>query len=157
VRAVADYSQAIVNQPSPRAGDYLERAQLQATISGPAVALKGLDEGLARLGWTLTLQMLAVDCEVACGNYDAALTRLETILTRSARRESWLARKGEILHKAARLAESRSTFEAALAAINSLPPRLVAAEKTTALRAGIETELTALDREQKAKPGSPAN
>jgi tetratricopeptide (TPR) repeat protein len=86
--AVADYSQAILNQPNPRAGDYLERAPLQAAVSSPAVALKGLDEGLARLGWTLTLQLLAVDYEVACGHHDAALARLETIIARPKRRDS---------------------------------------------------------------------
>ena len=149
VLAVADYSQAIVNQPSPRAGDYLERAQLQAAVSGPATALKGLDEGLARLGWTLTLQVLAADYEMALGNHDAALTRLETILARSSRRESWLARKGEILLAAGRLAEAQSSFDSALAAINSLPPRFAASEKMTALRAKIEAGLVTLKPAQK--------
>lgn len=142
--AVTDYSHAIQNQPNPRAGDYLERAQLQAAVSGPTVALKGLDEGLARLGWTLTLQLLAVDYEVACGNYNAALARLETIITRSARRENWLVRKGEILRKAGQLADARMAFDSALEGINSLPPRLAASEKMTALRGEIEAGLEAL-------------
>ena len=144
VLALADYSRAIINADHPRAGDYLERAPLQAAVAGPAAALKGLDEGLARLGWTLTLQSLAVDYEVACGNFDAALARWDTIDARSSRHENWLARKGEILRQAGRVDESRRAFESALAAINKLPPRLAAAEKIAALRVKIETALTAL-------------
>jgi len=143
--AVADYSLAIANQTNPRAGEYLERAQLQATVSGPAAALEGLDEGLARLGWTLTLQVLAVDYEVARGNYSAALARLETIIARSARRENWLARKGEILRKAGQLSEARMAFDSALEAINKLPPRLATSEKTTVLRDEIEASLASLN------------
>lgn len=154
--AVMDYAEAIALEPNPRATDFLERAQLEAAVSGPAAALKGLNEGLTRLGWTLTLQVLAVDYEVAAGNYEAALVRLETILTRSARRENWLARKGEILRQAGRLTEARSALNAALEAINRLPPRLAAAEKTSALRAVVESGASAIDQELQTKSGAAA-
>jgi tetratricopeptide (TPR) repeat protein len=142
--AIADYSRAIALQPSPHAVEFLERAQLQAALEGPAAALAGLEEGLARLGWTLTLQLLAMDYEVALGRHDAALARLETVIARSSRNENWLARKGEILRQAGRFAEARAALEAALAEIKRLPPRLLAAERTAALRAGIEKQLAAL-------------
>ena len=155
VLAVADYSQAILHQPNPRAGDYLERAQLQVAVFGPAVALKGLDEGLTRLGWTLTLQVLAVDCEVAGKNFDAALARLETILARSARQESWLARKGQILLKAGRLGEAKRAFETAMAIIKGLPPRLASSERVAALRTEIDASLAALRAAEETHPTSP--
>lgn len=144
VPAIADYSRAIELRPNPHAVEYLERAQLQTRVSGPATALKGLDEGLARLGWTLTLQLLAVDYEVALGNHTAALERLETILTRSSRREGWLAQKGEILQRAGRVNEAREAYAAALAEIKRLPPRLAESERMAGLRTKTESALAAL-------------
>lgn len=148
--AIADYSRAIELRPNPHAAEYLERAQLQAAESGLAVALKGLDEGLARLGWTLTLQLLAVDYEVALGNHTAALARLETIIARSSRREPWLVQKGEILQQAGRPADARAAFQAALKSIAELPPRLAVSERMAGLRAKTESALASL----KLDPGT---
>ena len=143
--AIADYNRAFTNLTNPHPEDYLERAQLQAAESGPAVAVQGLDEGLARMGWTVTLQRKAIDYDVARGAHDGALTRLETILTRSNRKESWLALRAEILEKAGRKTDARDAFQSALKAINELPARLAMSENTVKLRARIETALAELN------------
>lgn len=138
VPAIADYTAALALTKNPGAEDFLERAKLQAVVSGPAVALQGLDEGLARLGWTLTLQRLAVDYAAASGKVDDALARLETIQGRSNRGEQWLVLKAEILRQAGRVTEAGAAYVAALAAINELPPRMAQAAQVTALRRKIE-------------------
>lgn len=138
IPAIADYTAALGLTKNPGAEDFLERAKLQAVVSGPAVALQGLDEGLARLGWTLTLLRLAVDYAAASGKVDDALTRLETIQTRSNRSEQWLVLKAEILRQAGRRSEAGQAYAAAWAAINELPPRMAQAAQMTALRRKIE-------------------
>ena len=69
----------------------------------------------------MTLQLSAIDIELALKNYDAALTRLEMAADASPRKETWLARKGQILQQARRNDQARNAFNAALEAIDSLP------------------------------------
>lgn len=142
--AIADYTRAFTNLTNPRPEDYLERARLQAAESGAESAVKGLDEGLARMGWTVTLQRTALDYELERGNTDGALARLESILTRSNRKESWLTLRAEILQTAGRTQDAREAFQAALKAIIDLPPRLATSENTVKLRARIEAALASI-------------
>ena len=142
--AIADYTRAFTNLTNPRPEDYLERARIQAAESGADAAVKGLDEGLARMGWTVTLQRAALDYDLERGNTDGALTRLESILTRSNRKESWLTLRAEILQKAGRTQDAREAFQAALKAIIDLPPRLATSENTVKLRARIEAALASI-------------
>lgn len=142
--AIADYTLAFANTAQPRTKDYLERAQLQVAMADPAAAVKGLDEGLARLGWTLTLQRLAVDCAVASGDFGGALARLETILERANRKENWLALKGGILQRAGRKPEALAAYQAGLEAIAELPPQLARAQITVSLRAQLDSAVREL-------------
>jgi predicted negative regulator of RcsB-dependent stress response len=83
-----------------------------------------MDEGLKRFGPLVGMQLYAIELECARKHFDEALTRLETISARAERKERWLVRRGEILTLAGRRDEARKSFTAALAAIESLPPRL---------------------------------
>ncbi len=72
-------------------------------------------------GPIITLQLYATELELRKKRPDAALARLEQIAARWARKESWLARRGEILEQAGRHADAREAYAAALAAIETLP------------------------------------
>jgi predicted RNA polymerase sigma factor len=74
------------------------------------------------MGPLVTLQLTAIDLELRRKNHDAALARIDVVMQRSPRKESWLARKGEILLQAGRTEEAKKSYEAALAALNTLPP-----------------------------------
>lgn len=119
--AARDLSQAIAHSPQPEL--FVERAQTLAAEGDVYVseALRGLDEGVARHGPLVTLQLYAIDLELRRRCYDAALARLETVAAVSPRKETWLARRGEILALAGRASEARAAFAAALAAVESLP------------------------------------
>lgn len=121
--AAADFTRAIAELPKPRPEYYLERAQALAAEGDGRIdeALRGLDEGLTKLGPLVTLQLLAIDLELKKGRYDAALARLDQIAAPAARKETWLARRGEILEQAGRPGEAREAIAAALAAIEALP------------------------------------
>jgi len=123
VQAAQDFTQALTLAPTPEPELYLERAQVLAEDDRHIEdALRGLDEGIHRLGPLVTLQLLAIDLESRRKKYDAALTRLDLIAAQSERKEMWLVRRAEILRNAGRIEEARATFKAALVAIESLPP-----------------------------------
>ena len=121
VQAAQDFTQALTSTPDSEL--YLERAQVLAEDERHIEdALRGLDEGIRRLGPLVTLQLFAIDLESRRKNYDAALARLDLIAAQSERKEMWLVRRAEILRNAGRIDEARATFKAALLAIESLPP-----------------------------------
>ena len=149
--AVADYSQAIALSREPQPEWVLERADLLAAQGQGAAALRGLDEGVARLGDLIVLQTRALDLELARTNYSGALERLEAILRSAPRREIWLARQGDVLHLAGREAEARSAWREAIKAIDALPERWRTAEAMLALRQRISGEL-ARNTDEPIKP-----
>lgn len=121
--AADEYTRAIQHAPVPLPAYYLERAQALAH-GGDAhrgAAIRGLDEGMARLGPLVTLALAAIELEVEGGRFDAALARLERLTARTPRQESWLARRGDILERAGRTQAARESFQRALAEIEKLP------------------------------------
>ena len=142
--AAGDFTRAIDLGTESRPDLYIERAQ--ALTAGdkpdPEAALRGLEEGIKKLGPLITFQLYAIDLEIKQKRFDAALARLDEVMAKSPRKESWLARRGEILLQAGRAGEAREAFEAALKAIAALPaarrqvPAMVDLEKR--LRSALE-------------------
>ncbi|MFN2406756.1 MAG: tetratricopeptide repeat protein [Pyrinomonadaceae bacterium] len=160
--AIKDFTEALAVSPDPEL--YLERAHATAPDSRVSVrdarvsgrdatqpreqkriedALNGLDEGSKRLGPVVTLQLAAIDLELRRHNYDAALARLDIVMSQSERKETWLVRRGEILALAGRKDEARSSFQDALTAIDSLPPSRRQTRSMTALQLRIRSALGA--------------
>jgi predicted Zn-dependent protease len=122
--AAEDLSRAIAVTPEGAPDLYIERARALAD-AGPdqlEAALQGLDDGMKRMGSLVTLQLTAIDLELRRKNPDGALARIDVVMQSLPRKESWLARKGEILLQAGRTEEAKKSYEAALAALNTLPP-----------------------------------
>lgn len=119
--AAVDFTQALDLRPAPDL--YIERAHavLSTDPSDIVGALRGLDEGLARLGPIVTLELEAIELELRLKRHDAALSRLERVSATAARKESWLARRGAILEQAGRIEEARAAYRAALTAAMNLP------------------------------------
>ena len=128
-----DFTQALTIAAEPEL--FLERAGVLAGDEQYIQhALRGLDEGIKRLGPLVTLELAAIDLELRRKNYEAALNRLDLITAQSERKEMWLVRRGEILKVAGRSEEARIAFSAALAAIELLPPERRQNRATTALQ-----------------------
>lgn len=141
--AVRDYTRALEKAAEPRVEHYFERAQALAA-GGPErleEAVRGLDEGIRRLGPAVTLQSLAIDLEVAAKRHDAALARLDRMAAAAERKDGWLARRGDILKLSGRMKEAREAFAAALAQIESLPPIRRRAKSTADLERRLRAEL----------------
>lgn len=144
--AVEDFTRAIRLAVPPTPELYLERAEaLLAT--GPerrGEALRGLEEGIARLGPLVTLELRAVDVELALKRFEGALARIDLMASKAARKETWLSRRAEVLRQAGREAEARQAWQEVLAALETLPP---ARRQTKAMmdlearaRAGLKTD-----------------
>ena len=132
--AAKDFTKALAISAEPEPELYLERAQVLAgDEQRVGEALRGLDEGIDKLGPLVTLQLAAIDLELRHKNYDAALNRVDLIAAQSPRKEAWLVRRGEILKLAGRDEEARASFNAALAAIASLPAAHRQSRAVTAL------------------------
>jgi predicted Zn-dependent protease len=124
--SVAAYGRAIALMGAPGPGVYLERAEeirAGARAGGGAspeqvtdatrAALAGIDEGIARLGPVVTLELRAAELEVELGRPDAAVGRIDAVMAQAARKEAWLARKAEILENAGRTGEALAAYRAA--------------------------------------------
>ena len=122
--AAQDYTKAIGKVPEGRPELFLERAQALAAEGKEHVdaAIKGLDEGIQMMGALVTLNLYAMDLEAEHGRYDAAMKRLDGVMAKAPRKETWLERRGNILRQAGKLEEARKAYEAALEAMKSLPP-----------------------------------
>ena len=120
--AARDYTRVIASLTQPTPEYYLERAKaLEA--SGQAYieeALGGLDQGIAKLGPLVTLQLYAIDLEVKREHFDAALDRLDVIAP-WLRPERHLQRRGEVLLRAGKPDEARTSLSEALALLESHP------------------------------------
>jgi tetratricopeptide (TPR) repeat protein len=122
--AAGDYARALTVMAEPAPEVYIERSQALAAAGDAHLdaAVRCLDEGIRKLGPLVTLELFAIDLEVKRKNFDAALRRVDTVSGRLPRKETWLAKRGEILQQAGRTQEARAAFQASLAAINALPP-----------------------------------
>jgi tetratricopeptide (TPR) repeat protein len=132
--AAADYTAALATSSQPYPELYLERA----AVLEPAAAVRSLDEGMARLGPALVLQMRAVALEESLGRIDAAAARLDQIASVSERKEGWLRRRGDLLARAGRLQEARVSYAAALAALQTLPDWLRASPEVMRLATDLQ-------------------
>jgi tetratricopeptide (TPR) repeat protein len=142
--AVADYQRGLELLREPAPDYFLELAQALTSEGQVDEALRSLDAGIKRLGPVTPLQVPALELELGRKNYDAALARLETLLARALRKESWLARRGDILLAAGRPAEARQSYEAALGAVRALPPRLQQAPAVLSLVSRVNAALTGI-------------
>ena len=147
--AATSYTRAIdgVVEGRPRPDDYLERARaLQA--AGPRYhdeALRGLDEGIQRLGAPITLLHLAIELELELGRTDAALERLDRIADGASRKERWLTEQADILVDANRPAEAQVAYQNAMLAIEGLPQQRRHNSATQRLEQRIREALLRLD------------
>lgn len=144
--AIQDFSTAIARTSDPRPELYLERAQVLMSTTPPdfAEALKGIEQGLEKLGPVVTLQLQAIDLELRLEKTNAAIARLDSIISQSPRKETWQARRGEILMQAQRWSESSASFKESLASLRSLPASRRNAPAMRELERRIQSALTNL-------------
>ena len=141
--AASEYTLAIAAQPTPIPDHYLARAKAYRAAGQPYLdlAVEGLDEGMSSIGPLLTMQRLAIEIELDRGHHAGAIERIDSVLAKAPRKESWLVSKGRILASLGRETEALDAFRLARAAVNSLPSRVRTSPAVTALRQTISAHL----------------
>ena len=119
-----DYFQVLDKNRDAALDVFIEGARALTTESGEHLpqALKILEQGIARIGPVITLQSAALEAEIRQNSWDAALARVDKITQQMPRKDSWLAKRGDILVKAGRYDEARQAYQSALDAIAKLNP-----------------------------------
>lgn len=124
--ALLDYDAAIAAAPAPDPDLFSARAEVQrARRSGPTgaeEALAGLLAGIRKLGPVPGLELAALRLELDLGRYQDALLRIDALAATATRKETWLARRADILEQMGREDAARATWEEAVAACEALPP-----------------------------------
>jgi tetratricopeptide (TPR) repeat protein len=142
--AVADFTQALLLLRESQPEIFLERAQALLADDRVDEALRGLDEGVKKLGPVVTLQVVALELELKQKQFDAALARLDTIMAQAARKENWFARRGDIERQAGRPEDARKSYAAALSAVTNLPAHLQQSPFVLNLQTRVQASLQTL-------------
>jgi tetratricopeptide (TPR) repeat protein len=132
--AVEDYTKAIALMEEPWAANYIERSEILRSAGRLDEAIRGLEEGLRRIGPAVPILLALLDLELEAGRVDAALGRVDAVAASSDRKDLWLVRRGEILARAGRTREAAEAYAAAVASIEALP----AARRRTAFTRELE-------------------
>jgi predicted Zn-dependent protease len=124
IEAVAHLDHAIAKHPQPEPDHFLGRAEILEKLGKRHFlrAVRGLDEGIRRIGSIVTLETRAIDLEVRMSRWPAALARVDRLLAQQPRKDVWLARKAEILELAGEPRRAAAVRTQALAEHDRLPP-----------------------------------
>lgn len=141
VEAGDEYTHAIAVQPTPIPDHFIARAKAYRTAGKLDLAVKGLDDGMSAMGPLLTLQRLAIEIELDRGDHAGAIARIDDVLAKAPRKETWLVHKGAILASAGHQDKAFDAFRLARAALESLPPRVQSSAAMIALRERIAIHL----------------
>lgn len=146
--AADDFSRSIAITPAGAPELYVERAESLHALGKDEEALEGLDKGIARIGPLVTLELQAIDLDAGLKRFDSALKRLDILMSKSQRKESWLVRRGQILNQAGRHAEAVEAYNGALRAIERLPAAHRHTRTTLQLESSTRSALLALTAKQ---------
>jgi tetratricopeptide (TPR) repeat protein len=119
--AIQDYTLAIAKAPAPGPDLFLERASLHVALTNLDAAIRGLDEGIARVGALPALELRAIEIERQRKTFVAAIERVDRIVARYPVKEPSLTLRGEILEQAGRIEEAHPTFQKVLDGIETYP------------------------------------
>jgi tetratricopeptide (TPR) repeat protein len=144
--AVADYTAALQHLARPSPDLFLERARTQAALGRLDEAVAGLDEGRARLGELVSLQLAAIEYERQGAKFDAALGRVDQLLARNRAKETWLALRAEILEQSGRLDAARQVYRQALEAVAGYSAARRGLEMTSQLEQRLRAGLARTER-----------
>jgi tetratricopeptide (TPR) repeat protein len=119
--AIADFRRGLELLREPQPEYFLQLAQSLVALGKTDDALRALDDGNKKLGTNVTLQSYALDLDLRRKNFDNALVRIDSIIEREIRKESWLAQRGDVLISVGKFDEARKSYEKSWKAIQLLP------------------------------------
>src|ERR1051325_1481891 len=122
--AIPDFRRGLDLILAPPPEYFVELAEALVAEGAADDALSILDRGIKKLGPLPALETPAIDLELKRKKCNGALARIDLLLPQLLRKESCLARRGDILLESGRRADARKSYEDALVAINHSPQRI---------------------------------
>ena len=122
--AVRDFDSALPIMHLPTAEHYLERARTlvgMKDIEANAEAIRGIEQGIARLGSLNTLHRYAAEIEVASGHTDEAIARIDALVVKTKGHLEWLKMRADVLADSGRCEEAAQAYKECLAKIDQIP------------------------------------
>ncbi len=116
-RALAAFERYFEVANEPRPDDYLERAALQRRAGQFDLAVRGLEDGVERLGPLSALLRTALEIERERGKIDSALAYAERLAAASPQEERWLLECARLLAQLDRGDEALAALGRAEAAL----------------------------------------
>jgi len=144
--AVADFRRGLESMLEPQPEHFLQLAQSLIILDKRDEALSALDDGNRKLGTNVILQRYALDLELERKNFSAALARLDSIIEREPRKETWFAQRGDILIASGKPEEARKSFQASLKAVQALPLRIQQGPAMLNLQSRVNTALEGIQK-----------
>lgn len=138
--AAADLEKAVGALPRVTPEDVFTWRDALLAAGKPADALRALDRGILRVGHVPSLELAAIELDVALGRPAAALERIERLIAQNPRNPAWIARRGELLEQSGAGAEARVAYTTALAMIEARPARR-RSQRTAALERRLRAAL----------------
>ena len=120
-RAADDFGRAIAGLKSPQPEQVIARRDALLLLGRRDAAIRALDEGMARIGRVASLELAAIDLEVAMGEPTHALRRIDGLLASTPQNPAWVALRAELLQRAGRSGEALDEYARALAMIDRRP------------------------------------
>ncbi len=119
--SVTDYRTAMNLTARPDPAFTLEMAEVLKTQNQIVEAHTVIQKGLTTNGDVPALLLRAMEMEIVAGKYDAALSCIAILEKQAPRRETWMARRAELLAQAGRTEDARAEWTVLKNHISSLP------------------------------------
>lgn len=149
-----DYTAAIEallregRSPTPEMFVERSRALVAAGLEHGEAALRGLEEGIRALGSPISLELEALELELALGRTEAAVARVERLAAAASAPEPWILRKAEILERSGRTGEARLAYRCVLEKIEARPAHRRRAGPLAELESRARASLARLNPEE---------
>lgn len=114
-------------------------------------AVAVLNRGIDAVGPLPSLELRAMDLDVAAHRFDTALARIDAIEKSAPRREPWMAKRAELLTQASRTAEARAAWTTLIAHLQTLPNLERGSHAFSLLAEQAQRELTRLTAQEDAR------
>ncbi len=130
---------AATEEPSPE--QIIERAQNLEQAGRVEYALSSVNAAMKRVGSLATLEMEALNLELQLKRYDDVLMRLNRLIAGAQRKETYLARKADVLRQAGKSEMAQRCYAEALQAIVALPENQRHVKSTIKLEEEVRRQL----------------
>ena len=118
---LADYRAALAASKNPEPDLFQEAAEALVFRGRDEEAMRVLGDGIAKLGPVPSLVLKALGLELAAGQFDSALLRVDVMRISAPRPEPWMAKRAAILEQAGRSDDARAAWQALAAHLAALP------------------------------------